>query len=95
MMLEAETGEVWQRLHSENGQCPRVHEVRPQGEYTGWDFKLVTLHSKTLQPNIMRLKCVIAGVGTFSNPVTISEQHVRISDSFMKNCNYNINLWCR
>lgn len=35
-MLEAEEGEeVWQRLDSEKGQCPRVHEVRPQGEKQG------------------------------------------------------------
>lgn len=51
-MLEAEEGEeVWQRLDGENGQCPRVHEVRPQGkelgEYSGWDLKLVI--STTLQ----------------------------------------------
>lgn len=32
-MLEA--GEVWLRLDSERGQCPRVHEVRPQGEEGG------------------------------------------------------------
>lgn len=45
-MLGAEEGkEVWQESDSENGQCPRVHEVRPQGEergqYTGRDLKLV------------------------------------------------------
>lgn len=37
-MLEAEEGEeVWQRPDSESGQRPRVHEVRLQGECTGWE----------------------------------------------------------
>lgn len=41
VMLEAEEGErVWQRLDSKNGPCPRVHEVRLQGESCWMGFEV-------------------------------------------------------